>query len=316
MAMVHADAGTACANTCCCAPRTSSSKATCSTGGIRRRTAACAPIVPTTTCGCRWRSAVTSTRPATRGVLDETIALPRRPRARCRRGVLVRPAAALAGQSRSLYEHCRARDRARPALCGANGLPLMGSGDWNDGMNRVGERRQGRERVAGVLPLRRAERSSPRSRALHGDADVRRALPRRSAQLCVRHRSAGLGWRLVSPRVVRRRHAARLGEQRRMPDRFDLAELVGTVRCRRSGTRSARRCASLDAATGAPRCEARCNCSIRRSITVGHCDPGYIKGYVPGRARERRPVHPRRDVGGDGVRQHSATPTEPGNCSA
>jgi cyclic beta-1,2-glucan synthetase len=34
--------------------RTSSPKATCSTGGIRRRIAACARRVPTTTCGCRW----------------------------------------------------------------------------------------------------------------------------------------------------------------------------------------------------------------------------------------------------------------------
>lgn len=37
----------------------------------------------------------------------------------------------------SLYEHCvRALDRASPR--GAHGLPLMGTGDWNDGMNQVG----------------------------------------------------------------------------------------------------------------------------------------------------------------------------------
>jgi cyclic beta-1,2-glucan synthetase len=41
----------------------------------------------------------------------------------------------------SLFEHCvRAIERASTA--GAHGLPLMGSGDWNDGMNRVG--REGR----------------------------------------------------------------------------------------------------------------------------------------------------------------------------
>lgn len=39
----------------------------------------------------------------------------------------------------SLYEHCvRALRVAAPR--GAHGLPLMGAGDWNDGMNRVGER--------------------------------------------------------------------------------------------------------------------------------------------------------------------------------
>jgi len=46
-----------------------------------------------------------------------------------------------AGQSADLYEHCcRALDRSLTR--GANGLPLMGTGDWNDGMNRVG--REGR----------------------------------------------------------------------------------------------------------------------------------------------------------------------------
>ena len=45
------------------------------------------------------------------------------------------------GESGSLYEHCcRALDRSLTQ--GIHGLPLMGSGDWNDGMNRVG--RQGR----------------------------------------------------------------------------------------------------------------------------------------------------------------------------
>jgi cyclic beta-1,2-glucan synthetase len=40
-------------------------------------------------------------------------------------------------ESATLYEHCvRALDRACTA--GSHGLPLMGSGDWNDGMSRVG----------------------------------------------------------------------------------------------------------------------------------------------------------------------------------
>ncbi|MBK8537399.1 MAG: glycosyl transferase [Candidatus Competibacteraceae bacterium] len=45
------------------------------------------------------------------------------------------------GEVASLYEHCcRALDRSLTQ--GVHGLPLMGSGDWNDGMNRVG--REGR----------------------------------------------------------------------------------------------------------------------------------------------------------------------------
>ncbi len=47
-------------------------------------------------------------------------------------------APSISAESGTLYEHAaRALDRAM--MFGANGLPLMGTGDWNDGMNRVGE---------------------------------------------------------------------------------------------------------------------------------------------------------------------------------
>jgi cyclic beta-1,2-glucan synthetase len=42
-----------------------------------------------------------------------------------------------AEKSFSLYEHCR-RAIEKGATTGTHGLPLMGGGDWNDGMNRVG----------------------------------------------------------------------------------------------------------------------------------------------------------------------------------
>ncbi len=41
------------------------------------------------------------------------------------------------GESASLYEHC-VRAIVHGLQFGAHGLPLMGSGDWNDGMNLVG----------------------------------------------------------------------------------------------------------------------------------------------------------------------------------
>ena len=45
-------------------------------------------------------------------------------------------------ETHTLYEHCR-RALERGSTSGAHGLPLMGSGDWNDGMNRVGAGGQG-----------------------------------------------------------------------------------------------------------------------------------------------------------------------------
>ena len=46
------------------------------------------------------------------------------------------------GTSASLYEHC-ARALDVSLAVGTHGLPLMGTGDWNDGMNRVGEQGKG-----------------------------------------------------------------------------------------------------------------------------------------------------------------------------
>ncbi|MGO9764567.1 MAG: GH36-type glycosyl hydrolase domain-containing protein [Myxococcaceae bacterium] len=48
----------------------------------------------------------------------------------------------VSSQTASLFEHClRAIDRA--LTVGTHGLPLMGSGDWNDGFNRVGRAGRG-----------------------------------------------------------------------------------------------------------------------------------------------------------------------------
>ncbi len=45
-------------------------------------------------------------------------------------------------ETATLYEHC-ARSIERSLAAGAHGLPLMGTGDWNDGMNRVGHEGRG-----------------------------------------------------------------------------------------------------------------------------------------------------------------------------
>jgi cyclic beta-1,2-glucan synthetase len=53
-------------------------------------------------------------------------------------------------QKGPVFEHClRAIDRGLTA--GAHGLPLMGSGDWNDGMNRVGREGRGESTWVGFF---------------------------------------------------------------------------------------------------------------------------------------------------------------------
>jgi cyclic beta-1,2-glucan synthetase len=47
-----------------------------------------------------------------------------------------------AGESASLYDHC-VRAILTGLRVGVHGLPLIGSGDWNDGMNMVGAQGMG-----------------------------------------------------------------------------------------------------------------------------------------------------------------------------
>jgi cyclic beta-1,2-glucan synthetase len=74
-------------------------------------------------------------------------------------------------QSGSLYEHCaRAIDHSLPV--GVHGLPLIGGGDWNDGMNRIGHGGRGESVwlgwflctvAAGFAPLAQARGETARA---------------------------------------------------------------------------------------------------------------------------------------------------------
>ena len=78
-----------------------------------------------------------------------------------------------AGTSASVYEHA-ARAIDRSLKVGAHGLPLMGVGDWNDGMNRVGREGKGEsvwmgfflaETIDGFLPHVEARGDTARAEA-------------------------------------------------------------------------------------------------------------------------------------------------------
>ncbi|MFS8136855.1 MAG: GH36-type glycosyl hydrolase domain-containing protein [Thermomonas sp.] len=85
----------------------------------------------------------------------------------------------------SLYEHCALAIDISLSL-GAHGLPLFGTGDWNDGMNRVGEQGKGESTWLGWFLLATIDAFVPHALA-HGDdaraqrwqacaANVRKAL--------------------------------------------------------------------------------------------------------------------------------------------
>jgi len=79
----------------------------------------------------------------------------------------------IADESASLFEHC-ARGLDQSLAVGEHGLPLIGTGDWNDGMNRVGELGKGESvwlgwflhaTLAAFAPL--AETRDEHARAAH-----------------------------------------------------------------------------------------------------------------------------------------------------
>ncbi len=75
----------------------------------------------------------------------------------------------VAAQSGTLYEHCvRSIDRALTA--GAHGLPLIGTGDWNDGMNRVGPLGKGESTWLGWFLYAVLNQFAPLCEA-HADSD-------------------------------------------------------------------------------------------------------------------------------------------------
>ncbi|WP_417560067.1 GH36-type glycosyl hydrolase domain-containing protein [Marinomonas sp.] len=75
-------------------------------------------------------------------------------------------------ESATLFEHCaRGLDQCLE-LTGENGLPLMGTGDWNDGMNRVGEGGQGESVWLGWLLIRTINLFSPMAQIRDEDERV------------------------------------------------------------------------------------------------------------------------------------------------
>ena len=101
----------------------------------------------------------------------------------------------------------------------------MGTGDWNDGMNRVGAGGKGESVWIGLVPARPCCASSPDLAEARGDAeraaDAARERAERSRDAVEEHAWDGA---LVSPRLLRRRHAAGLGAERRVPDRLARAD--------------------------------------------------------------------------------------------
>jgi N,N'-diacetylchitobiose phosphorylase len=181
------------------------------------------------------------------------------------------------GARASFYEHCaRALDRALTR--GAHGLPLIGTCDWNDGLNRVGRSGRGESVWLGFFLFDLLGRFAPLARR-RGDAARAQRYAEYRAQLGRALEDAGWdgGW-------YRRAYyddGTPLGTHTASECRIDsLAQSWAVL----SGAACAERAAqALDAA------DAQLVDQTHRLIRLltppfEHApqDPGYIKGYVAG----------------------------------
>lgn len=92
-------------------------------------------------------------------------------------------------QSATLFEHC-ARTLERSLPTGAHGLPLMGTGDWNDGMNRVGHEGRGESVWLAWFLCRVVQDFEPLARA-RGDGRADSWLAARQGWISALHKD---GW--------------------------------------------------------------------------------------------------------------------------
>jgi N,N'-diacetylchitobiose phosphorylase len=182
-----------------------------------------------------------------------------------------------AGESGSVYEHC-CRAIERSLAVGAHGLPLMGTGDWNDGMNRVGREGRGESVWMGFFLFDLLRRFEPLCRARGDDARAERYAAHR----------AGLAHAIET-------HAWDGAWYRRAW--FDDGTPLGTAaaeECRIDVLPQA--WATLSGASPRARCETALDSALRELVLPEaglirlltppfdrtQKEPGYIKGYVPG----------------------------------
>ncbi|AND67522.1 glycosyltransferase [Dyella thiooxydans] len=180
-------------------------------------------------------------------------------------------------QSATLYEHCvRAiiHSRAR----GPHGLPLIGTGDWNDGMNRVGEQGRGESVWLGfflVDVLRRFARTARR----YGDGPFAEQCESEAAALC--ESLEAHGWDGAWYRRAYFDDGTPLGSSANLECRIDsIAQSWSVLSGAAPEARRRQAMESLD--THLVKRRAGLIQLLEPPFDRSALDPGYIKGYVPG----------------------------------
>jgi cellobiose phosphorylase len=181
------------------------------------------------------------------------------------------------GWRESLYRHCvRAIEHGLPR--GTHGLPLIGSGDWNDGMNRVGEHGRGESVWLGFFSCAVLTRFAEVAQ-LHGEA----AFARRCLDEVAKLRTALElhGWDGAWYRRAYFDDGTPLGSHSNPECRIDsIAQSWSVLSGAAPPARQQQAMAALD--THLVRRGAGLVQLLDPPFDKSTLDPGYIKGYVPG----------------------------------
>jgi cyclic beta-1,2-glucan synthetase len=180
-------------------------------------------------------------------------------------------------EAASLYDHC-VRAILRGLSLGAHGLPLMGSGDWNDGMNLVGRHGRGESVWLGFFLYEVLSRFSETA-LLHGDAPFAERCREEAGRLRGNIEEHGWdgGWYLRaffddgSPLGSAGNPECRIDS---LPQSWSVLSGAG------DGSRSRTAMEAVDALL--VRREHGLVQLLDPPFDRSDLDPGYIKGYVPG----------------------------------
>lgn len=180
-------------------------------------------------------------------------------------------------QSFSLMDHClRAIDKGTTS--GVHGLPLMGTGDWNDGMNRVGEQGQG-ESVWLAWFISDVLNRFAITSELFGDHEIAiRFQTRAKKYIKAIEQSAWDGdWYLRAYYD----NGETLGSKQDMECQIDAIAQSWSV-LSASGNEKRSRQAMQSVLDRLVRPQDRLSLLFTPPFDKTSCDPGYIKGYRPG----------------------------------
>jgi cyclic beta-1,2-glucan synthetase len=180
-------------------------------------------------------------------------------------------------ETRSLFEHCE-RALERGVTRGAHDLPLMGSGDWNDGMNRVGHRGVGESVWLGWFAIA-AIRGFAELCTRRGEEDLADHWRRRMAEL--QRAVEAQGWDGAWYRRALDDDGRAWGSRESEECRIDsIAQSWSVLSGGAPQERSRQALASAEAALV---CEDEGLVKLLSPpFDTSRRDPGYIKAYPPG----------------------------------